>query len=91
MTTSAYPSDLTDAEWQRIEPLIPPPVAGGRPRTLSMRQIVNALLYRQGTHCRWRDLPATFPHRSSVRHYHDCWLLDGTWQRIQSVLERKSR
>jgi len=90
MTRSAYASDLTDAQWRQISPLIPPASSGGRRRTLNMREVVNALLYLQHTRCRWRDLPESFFHRSSVRHYHDRWHFDGTWQRIQVVLQLKS-
>src|SRR5215472_15216834 len=52
-----YPSDLRDAEWARLEPLIPPARPGGRPRKTDMRAAVNAILYLLRTGCPWRYLP----------------------------------
>ena len=45
MNTQLYPTDLTDSQWVIIRELIPPAKAGGRPRSLDMRQVVNAILY----------------------------------------------
>ena len=62
-----YPSDLTDAEWARLVPLIPPGKPGGRPRTTDMRAAMNAILYLLRTSCPWRYLPRDgFPPRSTV-------------------------
>src|SRR5262252_1097194 len=62
-----YPSDLRDAEWARLEPLIPPALAGGRPRKTNMRAAMNAILYLLRTGCPWRYLPRdSFPPRSTV-------------------------
>jgi putative transposase len=61
MTTSAYTSDLTDAQWVRLAPLIPPAEPGGRPRSVDIRAIVNAIFYRTKTGCQWRNLPHDFP------------------------------
>jgi transposase len=62
-----YPSDLRDAEWARLEPLIPPARPGGRPRKTDMRAAVNAILYLLRTGCPWRYLPReSFPPRSTV-------------------------
>jgi transposase len=85
-----YPSDLTDAEWQRLQSLIPPPGKGGRPRTLDVREVVNAILYLVDTNCGWRGIPAAFPNRASVRHYYDRWRQDGTWDRVQAALGVRS-
>jgi Putative transposase of IS4/5 family (DUF4096) len=49
-----YPSDLTDAEWAHVEPLIPPPKRGGNRRHVDEREIVNGLLYVLSTGCQWR-------------------------------------
>jgi hypothetical protein len=49
-----YPSDLRDAEWARLEPLIPGATPGGRPRKTDMRAALNAILYLQRTGCPWR-------------------------------------
>jgi len=91
MTKGPYPSDVTDAQWRLIQPLIPPSSHGGRPRTLDMRQVVNALLYLQRTRCGWRHLPSDLPSPSSVRHYHDRWRADGTWERIITALGAPER
>lgn len=61
-----FPSDLTDAEWERLEPLIPPAKPGGRPRETDMRQAMNAIFYLLRTGCPWRYLPRDgFPPRST--------------------------
>ena len=54
-----YPSDLTDAEWGLVEPLIPPGKTGGGKRTVNMREVVNGLMYILSTGCQWRAIPKT--------------------------------
>ncbi len=49
-----YPSDLTDAQWKILEPLIPPAKEGGHPRTTEMRQVVNAIFYVNRTGWKFR-------------------------------------
>ena len=62
-----HPSDLRDAEWARLEPMIPPARPGGRPRKTDMRPAMNAILYLLRTGCPWRYLPRdSFPPRSTV-------------------------
>src|SRR5262249_37869923 len=62
-----YPSDLRDAEWARLEPLIPPAAPGGRPRKTDRRAAGNAILYLLRTGCPWRYLPReSFPPRSTA-------------------------
>ena len=80
------PADLTDAEWDRVAPLLPGPGSGGRPRTIDLRAVVNAIRHLKRTGCTWRGLPRRYPNASSVRTYHDRWQRDGTWDRIGSVL-----
>jgi len=53
-----YPTDLTDVQWNCIKELIPPAKSGGRPRTLSMRAVINAILYVTVTGCQWRMVPS---------------------------------
>ena len=61
------PSDLSDGEWERLEPLIPQAKPGGRPRKTDMRSAMNAILYLLRTGCPWRYLPPeVFPPRSTV-------------------------
>lgn len=90
MPRQSYPSDLTDAQWQVVERLLPPPGPGGRKRTVDLREVVNAIRYLQASGCTWRGLPATFPHRSTVRHYFDAWRHSGLWQRIGTALATMS-
>ena len=82
----AYPSDLTDAQWALIEPWLSDRAWTGRPRTLDLREVVNAIFYLLRTGCQWRQLPHDFPHWCSVRYYYDLWLWNGTWVQINAAL-----
>lgn len=86
-----YPTDLDDEQWTLVAAVIPPPKRLGRERIMSMRAVVNAILYRRRTRCSWRMLPRDFPHWRTVYDYHRQWLCDGTWQRICQVLTRSGR
>ena len=81
-----YPSDLTDAEWKLIEPLIPPAKRGGDKRTVVMREVVNGLMYVLSTGCQWRAIPKDLPPKSTVYDYFDLWTYDGTLDRIHHAL-----
>ena len=72
-----YASDLTDAEWAVIAPLMPPRKITGRPRTTELRDVFDALLYIATTGCQWRMLPNDFPAVSTVRGYFYSWCNDG--------------
>ena len=87
----AYPSDLTDAQWQIIEPLLPSPKPGGRPRTTNLREVVNAVFYLSRSGCSWRMLPHEFPPWGTVHYYARCWRLDGTWERVMDALREQVR
>jgi len=91
MTWTSYPSDLTDEQWALIEPLIPKPLPGGRPRSVEMRKMVNAILYVNRSGNAWRMLPRDFGPWSSVYHYFRTFRDDGTWQRIHDTLRAKVR
>lgn len=73
-----YPTDLTDAEWAILRPLVPPPKSGGRPAR-KRREILDAIGYVVRTGCAWRCLPHDFPPWQTVYHYFRLWRLDGTW------------
>jgi len=73
-----YPSDLTDAEWGFIRPLIPPAKRGGGKRTVNIREVINGLMYVLSTGCQWRAIPKDFPPKSTVYGYFDLWTYDGT-------------
>jgi transposase len=85
-----YPSDLTNAEWQLIEPLIPPAKPGGK-RTVVMREVVDGLMYVLSTGCQWRCIPKDLPPRSTVNGYFCHWSWDGTLERIHDALYVKCR
>ena len=74
-----YPSDLTDDEWQFIEPLIPPAKRGGRRREVNVREVMNGVMYVLSTGCQWRAIPKDLPPRSTVFAYLDLWCYDGRW------------
>jgi transposase len=81
-----YPSDVTDAEWALIAPLLPPARRGGRRRSVDLREVVQALLYLLETGCQWRHLPKDFPPKSTVWGYFDLWIYDGTLGRVHEAL-----
>jgi putative transposase len=91
MKRSTYPTDLTDAQWQLIEPLLPPAKPGGRPRTIDPRQVVNAILYLLRSGCQWRLLPHDFPCWSTVHYYYWRWRRDGVWQQLHDTLRDQLR
>jgi len=91
MSNQIYPSDLTDSQWNHIKGLIPPAKPGGRPRTLDMRQVVNAILYLLVTGIQWRYLPRDYPCWQSVYYYFQRWRKDGTWQRLHDTLHAQVR
>ena len=81
-----YPSDLTDAEWALIGPLIPHAKRGGNKRTVDDRQVVNGVMYILSTGCQWAALPKDLPPRSMVNDYFRRWDWDGTLERIHHAL-----
>jgi transposase len=86
-----YPSDLTDAEWALIEPVIPPAKRGGNKRTVNVREVVNALMYVLSTGCQWAALPKNLPPRSTVNDYFQRWNYDGMLDRIHHALYLQCR
>lgn len=95
MTTNqprkVYPTDLYDNEWYVISPLMPKPAKTGRPRLHSWREILNAIFYVSKNGCLWRALPHDFPPWRSVYHYFRKWRIDGTWERLNTVLRERLR
>ena len=81
-----YPSDVTDAEWDVIAPLLPGARFGGRPRTAVLRHVVNAIFYISRSGCAWRMLPSDFPPYQTVYHYFRAWKKDGTWTKVHDTL-----
>jgi putative transposase len=89
----AYPSDLTEAQWAIIEPLIPAPRynRGGRPRELDLREVLNTLLYLNRSGCQWEMLPHDLLPKSSVYDYFVQWRDDGTWTKMLRALRERVR
>ena len=86
-----FESDLTDAEWARLLPLLPTPSRTGRPRQVDLREVVNALLYQLMTGCQWRALPPCFPKPSTVRYYFYRWRNEGLYERLSVALRAPVR
>src|SRR5947209_18046817 len=86
-----YPTDLTDRQWDCIKDLIPAAKPGGRPRSLEMRAVINAILYIVVSGCQWRMLPREYPAWQSVYTYFQQWRDDGTWQRLHETLRAQVR
>ena len=91
MNRPTYPSDLTDAQWSLIEPLLPAAKFGGRPRTVNLREIVNGINYLSRSGCAWRLLPHDLPPWGTVHWYYRQWRRDGTWQRLHDTLRGQVR
>ncbi len=86
-----YASDMTDAEWSLIAPLMPPSKITGRPRTTDLRDVFDAILYIATTGCQWRMLPNDFPPVSTVRGYFYTWRDDGLLDEMNRELVEAAR
>lgn len=91
-----YPSDLSDAEWALVEPLIPPAKHGGRKRKVNLREVLNAILYVLCTGCQWAALPKDLVPKSTAHWYFKLWDWDGTLAKLHhelyvAVREREGR
>jgi putative transposase len=86
-----YPTDLSDDEWNYIEPHMPALKGFGRPRVHSPREILDAIFYILRSGCQWRLLPHDFPRWPTVYHYFRKWRLDGTWEKINRAIRERLR
>ena len=77
-----FASDLTDAEWAVLEPLLPPPASAGRPPEWPMRELVNAIFYVLRGGIAWRMLPPCFPPRQTVYGWFAAWRRTGVWEDV---------
>jgi transposase len=91
--TPGYDTDITDAQWQRIEPLLTqkPKIKAGRPRIYPLRDIVNAILYIQKAGCQWRMIPKDFPNWQLVWKYFSKWRDNGILEEIRIALNKEVR
>lgn len=91
MDRQAYPSDLSDAEWRQLEPLLPAPKPGGRPIKYPRREVINAIMYVLRSGCPWRMLPHDLPPWRTAFHYFRTWRKDGTWERVHEAVRERVR
>jgi putative transposase len=91
MTRDTYRTDLTDAEWDLLEPHLPPPAERGRPREHGWREILNGVFYLVRSGCAWRLLPHNLPPWKTVYHYYRLWRIDGTWERVNRIIRERLR
>lgn len=86
MERNPYPTDLTDEQWKLVEPFLPDPKAGGRPRATNLREVLNALFYLVRSGCQWRMIPHEFPPWRTCYNYYRAWIDSGTWDEIIYLL-----
>jgi putative transposase len=91
MNRKRYPTDLTDGEWEILQPLLPPPNKRGHPRTVDLREVINALRYMARSGCAWRCLPHDFPQWATVQYYFRNWSVSGDLERIHAHLREQER
>ncbi|PZV11534.1 MAG: hypothetical protein DCF22_14320 [Leptolyngbya sp.] len=86
-----YSSDLTDAEWQRMEPLLPADKPVGRLREVDLREGLDAIFYRVENGVKWRNLPADCPAWQTVYGYFRLWVRLEVWESINQALVKEVR
>ncbi|MBO9998555.1 MAG: transposase [Cyanobacteria bacterium SID2] len=91
MPRKSYPSDLSDAEWKSIEPLLPQETSRGRPRTVNMREVLNGISYVLHSGCQWSMMPHDLPPYSTVYRYFQKLQRKGLWQSIKKILRHRQR
>src|SRR5215217_5045251 len=87
-----YPTDLSDAEWNYIQPHLPTPTGHGRPRIHDLREILEAVFYVLKSGCQWRLLPHDFPRDGppSTTIFR-LWRIDATWEKINRAIRERLR
>lgn len=91
MNNTPYPSNLTDDQWARIAPLIPAAKSGGRPRSVNMREVLNAIWYVLRSGCAWRMVPHDLPPWQTVYGYFRAFVVAGIWTKIHDHLREQVR
>ena len=91
MNRQIYPTDITDAEWTYLEPLMPAPRPAGRPRVHPVRELLNGIFYILRSGCAWRLLPYDLPPWKTVYHYSRLWRLAGLWEKVNHALREAVR
>jgi putative transposase len=86
--SQSYRTDLTDEQWELLKKLIPPAKMDGRPRSVNMRSVINAIFYVLVAGCAWSLLPHDLPKWKTVYHYFRQWGIDGHWIQIHEQLRQ---
>lgn len=86
-----YPTDVSDAAWALIAPLVAQPKGRGRKRTVNIREVVNAIFYLNKTGCQWEMLPKDFPDYRHVHYYYVQWIRKQVWATVEATLRRAIR
>ncbi len=82
----SYPTNLTDAQWQRVAPLLPPIKSNGHQHNVELREVVNGILYVVSDGHNWGSFPTDLPPRGTVYSYFKRWQTDGSLQKIFDAL-----
>ncbi|MFI2352958.1 IS5 family transposase [Streptomyces sp. NPDC019443] len=82
--------DLTDAQWVRLEPLLPTGKKRGRPTIWTRRQLIDGIRWRTRTGTPWRDVPERYGPWGRVYDLFRRWQRDGTWKRIFAELQAQA-
>lgn len=85
----AYTTDLTKLQFELLEQVLPQ--SKTYKNVISRHETINAIFYQLKNGCQWRDLPADFPNWQTVYSQFRRWQLDGTWENVLAVLERRER
>src|SRR4051812_16390764 len=91
MTRKSYSSDLSDAEWHLLAPLVPPAKSGGHPRVVDIREVINGIFYILRTGAQWRELPHDLPPKGTVYGYFRDWRRAGVWETMNTTLREHVR
>src|SRR4029079_400370 len=91
MKRKPYPTDLTDVQWEHLEPLLPADKAGGRTREVPLREILDAYWYLLRAGCSWRMLPHDFPAWQTVYSQVRRWKHEGVWESLHERLREEAR
>lgn len=87
----SYPSDLSDAEWELLKPLLPSPKGFGHPVEVDFREILTGIFFVQRTGCQWEMLPHDLPPYTTVYGYFQSWQRRGVWQQMHDQIRHQLR
>lgn len=91
MRTKPYSTDLSDEQWAILAPLLPACLPDGRPREVSLREVLNAIFYKLKHAVVWSDLPRDLPPAGTVYDYYAAWSRSGLWEQLNDALTARCR